>query len=277
MQIRIIDKNHEYIRFVVKGITPSLANTLRRIMLSEVPSMAIDEVVIIENSSILHDKILSLRLGLIPIKTDLDSYNLPEECSCKSEFGCNLCRAVLTLDAQALDDVKTIYSGDLISEDPHIAAVSDKIPIVKLAPGQKVKIEAYARLGKGKVHAKWQPVSQCIYRYMPKIKIDIARCDVCRNCIEICPQKILTKERNKIKIQNLMECTLCEDCVKVCSKDPSAIEISRDGDSFIFELESTGVLPIEQIVSEAFKIVNKKFSDFLNLLAGKKHESKEGN
>ena len=185
MNIEVIKKDENSICFKVEGIDHSFANTLRRIIISEVPTMAIDEVVIIENSSVLHDEILALRLGLIPLKTDLDSYNLPEECSCKSEFGCNLCRSILTLDVEAKDGTKTVYSGDLIPEDPNIAPVSDKIPIVKLASGQRIRLEAYARLGRGKVHAKWQPVSVCVYRYMPIIRIDEEQCDACGECVDI--------------------------------------------------------------------------------------------
>ena len=65
--------------------------------------MAIDEIVILENSSILNDEILAHRMGFIPLKTDLDSYSLPEECKCESEFGCNLCRSNLTLEVEAAD------------------------------------------------------------------------------------------------------------------------------------------------------------------------------
>jgi len=272
MNLRILEKNGNSIRFVVEGINAPLANTLRRIMLAEVPSMAIDDVVIIENSSVLHDEILALRLGLIPLKTDLDSYNLPEECSCKSELGCHLCRTVLTLDVQAKDGVRTIYSGDLIPEDPNITPVSDKIPIVKLAPNQRIRLEAYAKLGKGKVHAKWQPVSACTYRYMPIIEIDSASCDGCGNCADVCPRGVLEKDGNEIKVANLIECVLCEDCVEACSKNPPAIKISWDENSFIFYIESTGALPVERIMSEAIKIYENKYLEFMNELAGIENE-----
>jgi len=272
MNLRILEKNGNSIRFVVEGINAPLANTLRRIMLAEVPSMAIDDVVIIENSSVLHDEILALRLGLIPLKTDLDSYNLPEECSCKSELGCHLCRTVLTLDVQAKDGVRTIYSGDLIPEDPNITPVSDKIPIVKLAPNQRIRLEAYAKLGKGKVHAKWQPVSACTYRYMPIIEIDSASCDGCGDCADVCPRGVLEKDGNEIKVANLIECVLCEDCVEACSKNPPAIKISWDENSFIFYIESTGALPVERIMSEAIKIYENKYLEFMNELAGIENE-----
>ncbi len=275
MQIRIINKDENFIRFMVEGISPAMANTLRRIMLAEVPTMAIDEVVILENSSVLHDEILALRLGLIPLKTDLEAYNLPEECSCKSEFGCNLCRTTLTLNVEAGDEVKTVYSGDLIPEDPNVAPVSEKIPIVKLAPGQSVKLEAYARLGKGRVHAKWQPVSLCIYRYMPEINIDEERCDACGECVDICPKRILKIEDGRMKVESLINCTLCRDCVDACPKEPPAIEVDWDDETFIFDVESTGALPVERIVLEASKILEEKFSEFINILREKRNEPEE--
>jgi len=272
MNIRVLKKTENSMRFVVKGITTPFANTLRRIMHAEVSSMAIDDVVIIENSSVLHDEILALRLGLIPLKTNLDSYNLPEECSCKSELGCNLCRTVLTLDTQAKSEVRIVYSGDLVPEDPNIAPVSDKIPIVKLAPSQRVRLEAYAKLGKGKVHAKWQPVSACTYRYMPIIKIDSASCDACGDCVEVCPRKVFEKNRNKIKVANLSECILCGDCVEACNKNPPAIRISWNENSFIFFVESMGGLPVERVLSEALKIYENKYLEFMNKLAGIENE-----
>ncbi len=109
-----------------------------------------------------------IRLGLTPLKTDLDAYSLPEDCKCQSEFGCPECRVTLTLDSEAKEGTRTVYSGEIISDNPEIMPVSDRIPIIKLAKNQKLKLEAYARLGRGKVHAKWQPVSMCAYKYYPK-------------------------------------------------------------------------------------------------------------
>ena len=270
MDFRILEKNEDSMRFVVEGIGTPLANTLRRIMLAEVPCMAIDDVVVIENSSVLHDEILALRLGLVPLKTDLDSYNLPEECSCESELGCHLCRAVVTLDTQAKTEVRTVYSEDLFPEDPSIAPASGNIPIAKLAPGQRMRLEAYAELGKGKNHAKWQPVSACTYRYMPVIEIDPTSCDDCGDCVEICPKKVYEKNGDAVRVANLIECTLCEDCIEACGKN--AIKISSDQSSFIFYVESTGVLPVERVVSEAFKIYENKYEEFMNQLAGIENE-----
>jgi len=277
MEVRIIERNALSARVVVDGVDTALMNSLRRIMLAEVPSMAIDEVVVIENSSLLHDEILTHRLGLIPLKTDLDSYNLPEDCPCKSELGCNLCRVSLTLDIEAKDSAKTVYSGDLTSENPNIVPVSDKVPIVKLAPDQRIRLEAYARLGKGEKHAKWQPVSVCAYKYLPKVKIDEKRCDSCGKCVDVCPKRVLTvtEAGKKLELRNIIDCTVCKDCVDACPKSPPAIEVSWDKDMFVFDVESTGALPVERILLEALKILDKKAEAFLEQLAVKKDDESQ--
>jgi len=272
MDVKIVEKKGSTARVIVEGADTAFMNSLRRIMLAEVPSMAIDEVVVIENSSMLQDEILAHRMGMIPLKTDLDSYNLPEECSCKSELGCNLCRVSLTLDAEATESTKTVYSGDFTSENPNIVPVSDRIPIVKLAPFQKIRLEAYARLGKGEKHAKWQPVSVCTYKHFPKLKIDEKNCDSCGKCVDVCPKRVLSvvEAGKKLELRNVIDCTVCKDCVDVCPKSPPAVEVSWDKDVFVFDIESNGVLPVERIVFEALKILDNKAESFLEQLAVKK-------
>jgi len=266
VEVEVVDKTDNTIRLIIRGVDVSFMNTLRRLMLTEIPCMAVDDVVILENSSVLNDETLAHRLGLVPLTTDLDSYNLPEECPCKSEFGCNLCRVALTLNVEAADDTKTVYSGDFVSENQDVKPVSDRISIVKLAQDQKLKLEAYARLGQGKVHAKWQPVSLCAYKFFPQIKIDGKRCDACEDCVKVCSKSVLVKVGNKIEVRNVIDCTLCEDCVDACLKNPSAVELTWDKNAFIFDIESTGALPVERLVTEAFSILDKKLKAFLGNL-----------
>jgi DNA-directed RNA polymerase subunit D len=272
VEIEVLEKDDKNMRILIREVDVPFINALRRIAIAEVPCMAIDEVVMIENSSILQDEIIAHRLGLIPLKTDLDSYNLPEKCPCKSELGCNLCRVTLTLDVESKEGTRTVHSDELKSENPEIVPVSDKIPIIKLAKEQRLRLEAYARLGKGKNHAKWQPVSMCTYKYVPKIEISSKNCDACEKCVEICPRKVLRKTENKIKIDDLMACTLCHDCAKACPQNPPAIEISHEENNFIFNIESMGALPPERVLSEAIKILDEQLKEFESGIKVKKRE-----
>ena len=142
--IQVLTSDEKKISIKLKGVTLQYANALRRICLNGVPIYAIDTVDIIENSSVLADEGITHRLGLIPLKTDLSRSDESDS------------RIMLTLDSG--DDTetgRTVTSAELSSDDKVVGPSSDKIPIVHLAPGQKLKFEAYARLGKGTEHAKW--------------------------------------------------------------------------------------------------------------------------
>lgn len=153
--LEIISKDDKKMSVKLKGFPLQYANALRRVCLNGVPVFAIDTVDILENSSVMPDEGLAHRLGLIPLKTDLGRFNEPSNCDCKSETGCSNCKVMLVLDSGDSDETKTILSDELTSEDESVKPISDKIPIVQLAPGQRVKVECYARLGRGSEHAKW--------------------------------------------------------------------------------------------------------------------------
>ena len=91
------------------------------------------------------DEGISHRLGLIPIKTELSDVQQNNESD----------KIMFTLDSGETENTRTVLSGELKSQDNNVKPISDNIPIVTLAPGQRLKIEAYARLGRGTEHAKW--------------------------------------------------------------------------------------------------------------------------
>ena len=153
--LEVVKKDSQKISVKLKGVPIQYANALRRICLNGVPIFAIDTVDIIENSSVLPDEGLAHRLGLIPITTDLSRFNEPSKCDCNSESGCSNCKVMLVLDTGETDVTRTVFSNELSSEDDSIKPTSDKISIIQLAPGQRVKVECYARLGRGTDHAKW--------------------------------------------------------------------------------------------------------------------------
>lgn len=162
--IKILERDNNHIVIQFNDIPRQYVNALRRLSISQVPTFAIDDVVILENSSVMHDEAVAHRLGLIPLRTDLQRFVMPHLCECKSTLGCSNCRVLLVLDAESLEKTKVITTADLISEDEVVRPVSKEIPIVSLAPGQKLKFEAYARLGTGKNHAKWQPTSVAVVK-----------------------------------------------------------------------------------------------------------------
>ena len=153
--LEVINKDNQKMSVKLKGVPLQYANALRRICLNGVPIFAIDTVDIIENSSVLPDEGLAHRLGLIPIKTDLSRFNEPSKCECQSETGCSNCRVMLILDSGDSDETRTVLSNELSSEDDSVKPISDKIAIVQLTQGQRIKVECYARLGRGTEHAKW--------------------------------------------------------------------------------------------------------------------------
>jgi DNA-directed RNA polymerase subunit D len=162
--VGVVEKSNERIVVRFSNIPRQYVNSLRRLAISEVPTLAIDDVVVLENSSVMHDEAVAHRLGLVPLRTDPGRFVMPPECDCKSTLGCSKCRVLLVLDAEANEKTMVVTSGELVSEDEMVKPVSKDIPIIVLAPNQKLKFEAYARLGIGKDHAKWQPTSAAVVK-----------------------------------------------------------------------------------------------------------------
>lgn len=160
--LEIVEQSEQRIVVKLRDIPLQYANALRRICLTGIPVFAIDDVVIIENSAVLPDEGIAHRLAMIPLRTDLTRFVEPSRCDCHSELGCSRCRVMLMIDSSSTDTTRTITSAELTSEDDLVKPVSDKIPIIELAPGQKLKLEAYARLGRGTEHAKWNSATVAV-------------------------------------------------------------------------------------------------------------------
>jgi len=261
LEVKILEKNDTQLRFMVQGIDLSVANALRRAMIAEVSSMAIDDVFIIENSSTMEDEILAHRLGLVPLKTDLKSYVMRDKCDCHSESGCNKCAVTFTLEAEASGSTRTVYSKELKSSDSQVVPVNGDIPLLKLANNQRVRLEAYARLGMGTEHAKWQPVTVCTVRPTSTILID-EKCDACQRCVEVCFPQVLRIKEGVLVIEDYEKCNSCKRCEESCPN--GAIHIERSKDAFVFTIESSGVLPPESIFDSAIDLLKDKAQEFIS-------------
>ena len=139
-------------KFSVDGVKPSFASALRRIMISEIPTMAIEFVDFKRNDSAIPDEVVANRMGLIPLTFDEKMYRMKKDCKCEGK-GCSGCQVSLVLKKKG---PAIVYSGDMKSTDKSVQPVYDKIPITELFEGQAIEFEATAQLGVGRDHAKWQ-------------------------------------------------------------------------------------------------------------------------
>jgi DNA-directed RNA polymerase subunit D len=249
MSIEILSKDNKRKKevFLIKNKTPAFVNALRRTIISLVPTMAINEVEFVKNSSALYDEIVANRLGLIPLKTDLSSYELPSKCSCKGE-GCAKCTLKIKLSAKG---PCTVYAKDLVSTDPKVKPAFPDMPIVKLLERQEIEFVATATLGIGLEHSKWSP-GHVYYKGVPKIEIK-GKCENPKAISDICPKNIFKVNSGKLDINEnkVMDCSLCLACSNICE----SINITASNKDFCFSVESFGQLEIKEMMEKASEII----------------------
>ncbi|MBI5872393.1 DNA-directed RNA polymerase subunit D [archaeon] len=254
MNIETLAQDKYKSEYLVSGTNCYYMNTLRRIIILKVPTMAIAKVRFLENSSALYDEMLAHRLGLIPLKTDLHSYNLRSECKCKGK-GCAACTLHLTLNAEGPCNV---YAESLISKDPKVKAVYPKMPIVNLLENQKLKIEATAVLGSGKEHTKFVP-GHIYFQGKPEFKMqEFEDSAVLEKAVKLCPKKILEISGKKAKVANALKCTLCKACEDASN---GAIKVYGSKEDFILRIESWGQLRVKEIIEEGISVMDKQFDE----------------
>lgn len=268
MEITFVRVADNLARFYLTDSWPAFANSIRREMISGVPTLAIEDVRIYDNTSVLFDEMLVHRLGLIPLKTDLSTHVPKEECSCQGA-GCPTCTATYTL---SVEGPRTVYSNDLIPQDSTSGPIHENIPLVKLNKDQKVVVEARAHLSTGKNHAKWQATTACGYKNYPVIVID-EQCDGCGMCADDCPRGVLGIENGKVTVVEgkLEDCSLCKLCERACLSASigaeSSIRVNPDPTRFIFTVEGDGSLPVVEVLSTAVENIKKKATDLETILS----------
>lgn len=231
-------------KFVVSDTTASFANALRRTCSFEVPVLAVEDVYFVKNSSALYDEIIAHRLGLIPLKTDLKSFNLAKNCKCKTD-GCALCQVKLILKVKG---PCIVYAKDFKSADLKVKPIFPETPVVELLEGQEIELEAIAVLGQGKEHSKWSAGHSFYHRY-PKITVGSGK--KVKDGMDKCPKNVFKAG----KVANLQNCDLCRACQEYSA---GAIQAEGEDDRFVFTLEPWGQLSAKEILQEAVKILEQK-------------------
>jgi DNA-directed RNA polymerase subunit D len=206
-----------------------LANAIRR-SVSEIPTLAIDEVEIFKNDSALYDEVVAHRLGLIPLKTE-------KSMSKKT-------KVTLKLTATGPG---TVYAESL--KGP-VTIVQPKIPITILNENHKLELVATATLGTAREHAKHLP-GLCYYHHLKEVKSS--------------PQidKIIQNSKGVIKPEKKGSKWLCNitesDMEDIEKSDKTAIE---DSNEIIFIIESYGNMSAKDILTEAEKALESNLEDF---------------
>ncbi|KAJ8611980.1 hypothetical protein CTAYLR_004377 [Chrysophaeum taylorii] len=203
-RIEVTRSTMEEVEFDLVGVDVSIANALRRIMLAEVPTMAIESVYIEENTGVVQDEVLAHRLGLIPLRVDPNDFEElldPEDATdvntivfgleVKAPINIVAPNARRRIDDPVEDDevarrpgghkhttvvttkdLKWLPQGDQETFLPEPARpVHDDILITKLRPGQAIGLEAHGCKGIAKDHAKFSPVATASYRMLPRIDL----------------------------------------------------------------------------------------------------------
>ena len=232
-KIELIKLESDSIEFRLKDADLAFANSLRRVIISDVPTMAIDMVQVTENTSPLFDEFVVHRLGLVPlISEDIDDYNFPLNCSCKE--GCEKCKVdydiMVKCNENSKDDTIDVTSDDIKPKIKDIKVVPVKyddhnpIVITKLKKGQSINMTLTAKKGIGKTHAKWSPVCTCVMKQVPNVEILKMDGDNFLNNLSVeekekfcdaCPTKVFKydKKEDKIIIDKPEKCTYCEECL----------------------------------------------------------------
>ncbi|KAJ2697378.1 RNA polymerase II subunit 3 [Coemansia sp. IMI 203386] len=171
-QIRIRGLTKTNVDFVLTNTHLSVANSLRRVMIAEVPTMAIDLVEFFDNTTVLADEYLAHRLGMIPLLShSVDQFKYSRDCTCSNY--CKECSVEFNLHVKCTEDgTRTVYSTELISSNKDVVPVTEGpedrgIILVKMRKGQELHIHCVAKKGVAKEHAKWSPCAAVGFEYDP--------------------------------------------------------------------------------------------------------------
>lgn len=228
--------------FAIQDTTPAYANAIRRFAIDYVPTLAVEDIEIIKNNSILYDEVLAHRIGLIPLTTDLKSYTLPEgEVTAMNSV-------MLTIDTKG---PKTVYSKDFQTKDPKIRPAYDEIQVVKLLEGQELELSMTAVMGQGKEHAKWIPAN-VFHTYEPEIKVNNSSSQL-KSCIDKFPPQVV--KEGKIEKDAINTPELIDACDGVCE---DVVSITYNQKNILITVESFGQLQPKEIVGEAIQQFNNQ-------------------
>ncbi|ELY56919.1 DNA-directed RNA polymerase subunit D [Natronococcus jeotgali] len=236
--VEFVERGDREARFLVRGITPGFANGIRRAMVADVPTMAIDTVRFIENSSVMFDEQLALRLGLVPLTTPPEGEFVEDD------------TVTLSIDVEG---PATAYSGDLVSSDSLVEPADENVPIIELKDGQRLEAEADARLERGKDHAKHQGGVAVGYRHLQRVEVvdDLPEfqepeSQIVRGVVEENGELVPTSEFDH----------------DLSTRHPGKeIRLEDVPNAFVFHVETDGSFSVEELVTRAVDSIEARATE----------------
>lgn len=294
MRVSVLERGKEdELVLRVQGTDLSVVNALRRVAIAEVPTLAIDLVEMESNTSPLADEFVAHRLGLIPLASaHVDAFSYTAECSCTAGDRCPRCSVEFTLNAVCGEELATrdVTSRDLrvvapaaddaggggVASAAALAASvvpadgSEKesgIIIARLREKQELRLRAIAKKGIGKIHAKWSPVSCCVFQRHADIRINPVRAaelsdEQLRRIPDVCPGQVFAYDEasRRVVVANPRGCVFCDECVAYGEdlRKPDLVRVDEVPDDFTFVVETTGALSPEEVLFSALGVLQEK-------------------
>jgi DNA-directed RNA polymerase I and III subunit RPAC1 len=284
LKINIISLNDSNLEFDIIGIDSAIANALRRIMIAEVPTMAIEHVFIAKNTSIVHDEVLAQRLGLLPIIADPAEFDFPNGKLCFNEYNSIVFRInVFCEKIEGKIDNKNVFSSSLVwlphgSEMPEETScyfssnrfktksafrpIYNDILLAVLSPGQEIILEAHCCKGIGKIHVKWSPVVTQWYRLRPEITLLQEVYENLAKALTIeLPGLVKMASHNFSIIRNVGNARFYELLIakfRRLSREyrwAPYLQLKKVKNHFFFKIETSGVLKVWDIFVQALDIL----------------------
>ncbi|KAJ3296255.1 45 kDa subunit of RNA polymerase II [Rhizoclosmatium sp. JEL0117] len=252
VDIKEVNPTARTLRFQLWNCDLAMANSLRRIMIAEVPTMAIDLVDIENNSSVLVDEMISHRLGLIPLMSNnINQITYTRDCNC-AEY-CENCAVVLTLNVRCeSDENRDVTARDLVSSNskvtPYFSSDDDSgVVIVRLRKGQEVRMRCIAKKGTAKEHAKWSPIAAIAFEYDPHNK--------------------LRHTTYWVETDAKKEWPLGPNGAEEAEPNPDEpFDYNAKPERFYFNVESTGVMDAREIVEKGLMLLHAKVVHMVSCL-----------
>ncbi|MCI4322621.1 MAG: DNA-directed RNA polymerase subunit D [Thermoplasmata archaeon] len=275
VEIKLTELKPRRLRAELTGLLPSEVNAIRRTLLSDVPKLAIEDVEFhlgpirdeatgkdYDSSTSMFDEAVAMRMGLLPIPTDLGQFRRKSECTCKGE-GCPHCQVMFSVDKKG---PCTVYARDVIPlGDATLAILEPDVPIVRLGARQALLAYATAIVGSGREHAKWQVAHAAGMSPRAEIKIQKkAGCsDTClKRMADASPSGLLTFKGGKLEYTGESD---PENAVRLIASqklcEHGSLQVKLADDDFFLRFDTDGSLTARETFRYAVKDLKRRYEE----------------